>query len=322
MARALDILIASPHIGTSRQLLASVRDRVREGSSLANALRDGSGSVSEYEHSVLVAGEQSATVDDLLVRLATHLEEQERFNERVRSALIYPCIVVAMGLAVAVVMLGVLVPRTREMLLESGQPLPGVTTFAIALGNGVIQWGPLVALMLVLVIAAVCVRYARNTGFRQQWDKAMFRVPIWGRGYRLMICVRFARTLAVLLEGGVRLIEGLRLAGKATGSAWVSAEVDRQAEAVKHGAKLSDAVSKIPPLAESLPGWMQIGEESGNLAELMNHAGTRYSERWDRYLARALALLEPALMLAIGAFVLFITLAVLLPVISLTQTVG
>jgi general secretion pathway protein F len=168
----------------------------------------------------------------------------------------------------------------------------------------------------------VVARYRSNLEFRKLVDRSLFRIPLWGRGYGLVVRVRFARTLAVLLRGGVQLVDSVRLAGKATGSAWVSEEVDRQADAVQHGARLSDAVSQVEPLADSLPGWMQIGEESGNLADLMEHAGTRFAERWERFLSRSLALLEPALMLAIGAFVLLITLAVLLPVISLTQTLG
>jgi general secretion pathway protein F len=322
LSRALQILIASPQVGAVSQLLASVRDRIREGASLADSLRDASASVSAYEYSVLLAGERAATVDEILVRLADHLEEEEKFKERVRSALIYPCIVVAMGLAVAIVMLGVLVPRTQKMLLDSGQPLPGLTEFTIALGSATLHWGPVALIALLLAGGLLYWRLVRNADFRRRWDRALFRIPVWGRGYALLTCVRFSRTLSVLLNGGVQLIEGLRLAGKATGSSSLSWEVDQQADAVQHGAKLSDAISKVGPLAESLPGWIQIGEESGNLAELMEHAGTRYAERWERFIGRALALLEPVLILAIGVFVLFITLAVLLPVISLTQTIG
>ena len=322
LSRALEILIDSPHTRSARALLAGVRDRVREGVSLADAISEASQSVADYEQSVLVAGEASATIADVLERLADYLEEQDRLKERIRSALIYPSIVVALGLCVAGVMLGVLVPRARELLVESGQPLPVLTQWTIGFANGFYAWGPVLILVIILAAFVCRVQVKRNDRFRIRLDQFRFAWPLWGRGYVLLVCMRFSRTLAVLLQGGVSLLESVRLAGKATGSSWVSAMVDAQADAVRHGARLSQAIATIPPLADTLPGWVQIGEESGNVAGMMEHAGARYEERWERFLSRALVLLEPLLMLLIGAFVLIITLSLLLPIIAITKSVG
>lgn len=322
LSRALEILIDSPHARTTRALLAGVRDRVREGASLADAVSEASQSVAEYEQSVLVAGEASATIADVLERLADYLEEQDRLKERIRSALIYPAVVVALGLCVAGVMLGVLVPRARELLLDSGQPLPLLTQWTIGMANIFYAWGPVLIVMIIFVSLMCRFQVKRNERFRLRLDQFRFAWPLWGKGYVLLVCMRFSRTLAVLMKGGVSLIESVRLAGKATGSSWVNALVEEQADAVRHGARLSQAIATIPPLADTLPGWIQIGEESGNVAGMMEHAGARYEERWERFLARALVLLEPILMLLIGGFVLLVTLSLLLPIIAITRSVG
>ena len=138
----------------------------------------------------------------------------------------------------------------------------------------------------------------------------------------MLASLRFCRTLSVLLKGGVALIDGLVLAGRATGSPWVARIAAEEAETVRHGGRLSDAVARIPPLAESLPGWIRIGEASGGLAKLLDSAGQRYQVRWDRFITRCLSFLEPILIIAIGGFVLLVTLSVLLPVLQLSQAVG
>ncbi|NQT92115.1 MAG: type II secretion system F family protein [Lentisphaerae bacterium] len=143
-----------------------------------------------------------------------------------------------------------------------------------------------------------------------------------GGGYGILVGLRFSRTLSILLQGGVSAVEALALAGEATGSCWMSEIAASEAESVRHGSSLSEAVARIPPLADTLPGWIQVGEASGNLARLLESAGERYQVRWDRYISRSLSFLEPVLILAIGSFVLLITLAVLLPVLSLTQGIG
>ena len=322
LVRALDVLIDSPETGEPGLLLAGVRDRVREGAGLAAARSDASPSVSAFERAIVEAAEQSATVDVMLERLAEFLEEQEKLRERVQSALIYPSIVFTLGVCVAIVMLGLLLPRARDILVGGDAQLPALTAFMIALGRGVMRVGLPLAALAVVMGFALRRRIAVDTSAREWWGQQTFRLPVLGRGYRLLVNMRFARTLSILLDGGVPLIQAVALAGRATGNAWVARLAGEAAEAVRHGSSLSEAVRRVPPLAESLPAWIQTGEASGGLAKLLENAGVRYQHHWDRYVTRCLGVLEPVLILLIGGFVLLVTLSVLLPVMSLTQAVA
>jgi len=322
LVRALDMLIQSSRGQGSGALLAGVRDRVREGASLADALAASGRGLSGFEYAVLESGVRAGTLAGVLERLASFLEDQERLRERVQRALIYPAVVVAVGLCVALVMLGVLVPRTGRLLAESGKALPLLTRVMMGVSHVGLRAVPVLAVGVGMAIAYVRRRCRQDVTFRRRWDRALFRVPLWGRGYAQLVSLRFARTLALLLRGGVPLVEGISLAGLATGSAWVGQQAAEQAQAVRHGKRLSECLETISPLADLLPGWVRIGEESGDLAGLLEHAAGRCADRWDRYVSRALALLEPGLLLVVGVFVLLITLAVLLPVLSLTQTVS
>lgn len=319
LVKALDILVESPDTGDPRLCLAGVRDRVREGGSLADAVAEASPSVTGFEKAIIEAAERSATVTQMLERLAGFLEEQEAVRQQIQSALIYPSVVVAVGVCVAGLMLGLLIPRTRDLLDSGGVAMPGLTTFMIGFGRAAIRWAP--PLLVLVAAAAFGVRHQlkKDAGFRRSWDRYIFRLPVVGRGYRLLVNERFCRTIAILLEGGVSVLDGLVLAGRATGSAWVTELTAAQAEFVRHGDRLSDAVRRIPPLATFLPGWIRIGEAGGGMARLLDNAGRRYGAQRNRFVKLCLSFLEPTLILMIGGFVLLITVSILLPVLNLSR---
>ena len=321
LVQALQLLIETPELARVQALLAGVRDRVRDGSGLADAFLDGFPHFSTFEHAILVAAETSGTLQLMLARLGEFIEQRDLLRERIHSALIYPCIVVTVGVCVAILMLGFLLPRAQEMTSGVQVATPLLTRIVMVGGQVALQVGTVFALLALVSAFLVRRRLGSDPEYRSRFDRGSFRVPLWGRGYRLLVNVRFARTLSVLLRGGVSAIEGLRLAGRATGSAWIEELADREADAVQHGRSLSDAVAAIEPLAASLPGWIKVGEAGGSLADLLEKAATREENRWTRFVERSLKILEPALILLIGGLVLLITLAVLLPIFSLTQAV-
>ena len=322
LVRAMDVLIQSPETGESAVLLAGVRDNVKEGVSLADAFSRASESVTAFEKAIIGAAEKSATVEPMLERLAAFLDEQSKLRDRIQSALIYPAIILTAGICVAILMLGFLVPRAREILAGSNVPLPALTRYMIAFGGGLLKAGlPLMA-VVAAVVFALRRKLRQDEGFARRWNQRLFSLPLYGRGYTLLASLRFVRTLEIMIHGGVSLIDGLVFAGRATGSPWVTYLAETEAESVRHGSSLSDAVRRIPPLASSLPGWIRIGEASGGLERLLNSAGQRYQDHWDRFIGRCMSFLEPVLIFLIGGFVLLVTLSVLLPVLSLSQVIG
>lgn len=322
LVKALDMLIQSAELGDSRTLLAGVRDKVKDGARLADAMAAASPAVSSFEKSTMEAAERSATVDVMLERLAGFIEDQEDLKARIQHALIYPVIVVVVGICVAAVMVGLLIPKIRDMLLGSHMNLPWITRAVIFAGSMVSKLGLPVLLGAVALVWFMKNRYRTHEPTRLRWDLKFFRLPVMGEGYRLLVNLRFCRTLQVLINGGVSIVEGLSMAGRATGSPLVASLADSEAEKVRHGSSLSDAVRRIGPLSDSLPGWIQTGEASGSLEKLLAGAGDRYQIQWNRYIASRLALLEPALILTVALFVLIVVVAVLLPLISMTQSIG
>lgn len=323
LVHALEILMESPELEVSAALLARVRDQVKEGASLAEALSRAAPEIQAFEKAILEVGEKAGGLAGMLERVALFLDEQKQLRERVVSALIYPSIVMTFAVIVAVVMLGFVVPSAGALLAEqSKMPLPWLTRCLMGIGRALLWSLPVLIPAAMAGVAYVRARCRRDAGFHQRLDRLRFRLPLVGQGYRLVVNLRCARTLAILLRGGVGIVEALPLAGRSTGSVWVAALTEAEAETVRHGSSLADAVRRVPPLSVSLPAWIQAGEASGALQKLLDTAGDAFQNRWSRFVARTLSWLEPLLILLIGIFVLLVTLSVLLPILSMNKLLG
>jgi general secretion pathway protein F len=321
LAQALDLLVQSPETGEDRSILAAIHDRIREGVPLAEALRAAGRQVSSFEAAVVDVGERTGELDTVLERLAEFLEEQQGIRERIVTAMIYPTLVIVLALGIGLAVLGIMVPRIGAVLLEADMQLPTITIVMLGLARGVARFALPGLAAAGLVGWLVVRRWRAEPGMRSRIDRWLFRLPWIGRTYAALVALRFSRTLALLLRGGVPLVEGLPLAGRATGSPWLEDNLDVETEAVRHGRSLADALRNVESLRAGLPGWVEAGETSGDLSGLLEHAGQRYQRYWDRQISRMLALLEPVLVLIIGVFVLFVALAILLPILSMNQQI-
>lgn len=316
---ALDLLLETPEQERQAGRIALLRDRIREGQTLARGLTEASHQVSTFERAAVEAGERSGHLDTTLEQLADYLESQARLREGLTSALLYPALVIVLAFVVAVGLLGFVMPMLSGLFKDSGVALPLLTRVLLAASRGLPVLLP--ALVVVLFLGGWGWRRAwRDPEFRMRWLRRLDRIPLYRTGARTLSSLRFARTLVLLLRGGVSAVDALDLAGQATGNAWVEDMIRQQAEAVRHGTSLSQAIRAVSPL-ESLSGWIKAGEASGDLTALLDKAADRLQQRWQTYLARTMSLLEPALILLVGAFVLMVALAILLPVLSLNQAV-
>ena len=322
LAKAFDMLIDSPDIGNNRIILGNVRDQIKEGSNLASAFSKASKSFKPFELAVIESAEETGSLDLMFNNLATFLEEKDVLQDKIKMAMIYPSIIMFVGVCVAIIMLVFLLPNTAEIIGETTEKLPAITNIMMNIGTLVTQWG---IPFLVLIIGGIFFlrqSLKNNQQFKLKFERNKFKIPIFGKAVTILANLRFASTMSMLLSGGVSVLTAFKLSGKVTGNQWLALMAEQQALTVEHGGKLSDSVRQIAPLAESLPSWIQVGEATGELPEMFQSAAERYSRKWDKYISRLLNLMEPVLILTIGAFVLLIVLAVLLPILSLTKSIG
>lgn len=320
LEQALEILSERAGAGGG-DVLPDVRDRIREGVAFSEALAARIPEVRGREEAVLAAGEASGGLDRVTEELAETLEEESALAEEVRSALTYPAVVCALAVVVLGVMVGVLLPVYERLLSGLDRDLPALTRGILALGRGARHPVGWVGLGVGTALAGFGVHRARRRP-GGVFPRYRFEAPVAGGLFRSLARTRFARTLALLLEGGVGLPEALRTAGRATGSTWLGTWCLEAAERVSHGERLAAILGRAPVLGEELPGWVRAGESSGNLAPLLRHAARASQREWERRMRRAMGLLEPLLILLVGGLILLVALAVLLPMLRLNQGLG
>ncbi len=288
--------------------LADVRRAVRAGDGLAAALAPHAPVLGPLAVAMLGAGERSGALAAAAARLADHLDEGAELRAQVRAALLYPALMaVVAGVGVTVLLL-VVVPRFVAMLDEVGGTLPTSTRVLVAasrvLVGGWWAW-PLLAVAAVAGARA----WLADAGRRARLHAARLTVPVVGPLEQRWAAARVARTLALLLAGGERLVPALRVAADASPNLAVAAGVSRAADQVSAGERLAPALAGVlPPLAVQL---LAAGEEAGGLAPMAARVADVYEGEVRRALRAAVALLEPVLIVLFGLIVGFVALALL-----------
>lgn len=320
LAGALDLMTRTPGPSGRSVAVAAIRDRIREGSPLARAMGSLDAGVHQAEIAFIAAGEKTGELEWTLKSISEFMEADAKVRQRLATALVYPAIIVCLAVAVAVGLLGFTVPRLTQVLsADMNVSLPLVTRATMAAGRAMVRFGPC-ALALAAAAAVAAARIlSRRPDYRVALDKWIYGLPLVGHGYAVLSAMRFARTMALMARGGVPLVESVDLAGQATGSAYIRLQAGREAEAIRNGASLSEAVGRIPPLAPILAGIIQIGENSGALAQVLAGAADRCQNEWDQRLSRVMAWFEPLLILLVGLFVLAVVLSILLPILNLNR---
>lgn len=320
ISAALEVIIRSPDLSVTRTAIARIRDKIREGVPLADAISTAGRNIHPAETAFITAGEKSGELEWALKNLADFMNEEAKLRERVGTALIYPAIIIALAMAIAVGLLGFAMPRLTQVLsVEMKVSLPLVTKIMIFLGAMTVKLGPAI-LVAAGALSFLCWRaLSRRIDYRIALDRKIFATPIIGKCYSILTALRFARTLALLLHGGVPLVESINLAGKSTGSCAVVFQTSREAEAVKNGSSLSEAVARIYPLGSQLAGVIEVGENTGALEQVLKSAEERFQNQWEKQLARIMAWFEPALILIVGLFVLLVVISILLPILTLNR---
>lgn len=320
LTAALEVIIHSPELTATRSKIAEIRDKIREGASLAGAISATGRGIHPAEASFIAAGEKSGELEWALKNMADFMDEETKLRQRILTALIYPAIIICLAVAIAIGLLGFTVPRLTQVLSsEMNISLPLITRVMISLGKAFVRFGPFLLVAVIALAFAAQRIISGRTEYRIALDRKIFVLPVIGKCYTTLAALRFARTLALLLHGGVPLVESVNLAGQSTGSCSIQDQSVREAEAIRNGASLSEAVARIFPLGPLLTGIIQIGENSGTLEQVLKSAETRYQNQWEQRLAGIMAWFEPALILFVGGFVLLVVVSILLPILTLNS---
>lgn len=303
------------------EALSRVRERLAEGSSLHAALGEHPAVFSDLYVNMVRAGETSGTLDVVLGRLADFLEKQTELASKVRGAMIYPAIMFLVGAAVLAFMMTFVIPRVSDIFETSGKALPLVTVILVGASDFLRQN---FALLLLLSAAALFAagRYVRTPGGRRFADRALLRIPVLGKVFSKVTVARFTRTLSTLLSGGIPLLDSIEVSGAVLGNSFYSDRLGEVRARVAEGAALGSCLAAtgiFPPLMVRM---VSVGEEAGEMETMLSKVADMYDSQVDSTLSALTSLLEPVMILVMGAVMGFMVFAILLPVLNLTSTIG
>lgn len=298
-------------------LLQALHNAIEQGSSLSDSLRQHPRYFDSLFCNLVMAGEQSGTLDTLLDRLATHQEALHTLRQKLRNALIYPMIVVLIATIVTAVLLGVVIPKFQTLFQSLGAPLPWFTQQIINLSHSLQSQGLVLLLAIVALIIACHQAKRRIPSFSEQIDAWVLRLPGLGMLLRKAIIARCTRTLATTFNAGLPLMQALSIAASiAQHSQYRNALLSAQT-AISRGATLNTALAAtecFPPLVIQL---IAIGESSGTLDTMLAKIASLYEADVTQAIDNLHRLLEPVLMVFLGVVVGGLVLAMYWPVFSM-----
>ncbi|MDJ0739721.1 MAG: type II secretion system F family protein [Gammaproteobacteria bacterium] len=316
--RALGMLAETVNHGEMTAVVADLQSNVRQGATLADALAGHDQVFSRFYINLVRAGESGGALETVLLRLAEHLEQAKETRESIMAAMIYPVILMLVAVGAVVLLLTYVVPQFAQLFKDVGEALPLPTQIVIAAGDFMQQY----AWMLLLAVIGVgyLVRAAwRRPPARRRMESLLLRLPLLGDLLIKADTARFARTLGTLLDNGVVLLNAVAIAREVVANRVLADRLAVVADKVKAGGRFSDELGDGDVLPRFAVQMILVGEESGELTSMLFRVADAYERNLRSALKRALALLEPALILTLGVVVAGIVMSILVAILGVNQ---
>ena len=320
LERALTALADEAEEQRQRDLVAHLRSEVNGGATFARALGSVPREFDDVYRAVVAAGEQSGALGRVLERLADDLEERQALKGKLIGAMLYPVIVSIIAVIIVTFLVTYVVPQVASVFASGKHALPFLTVAMLASSAIVRQWGLLVAAALVLGFFLFSAAL-RQPAFRLRFDAAFLNAPLAGRLMRGYNAARFAGTLAMLAGAGVPILKALQAAAETLSNHALRADAMEALVQVREGAPLASALAAHKRFPGLLAMFARLGEQTGQLPVMLDRAARQLSNEVQRRAFALATLLEPLLIVAMGAVVMLIVLSVLLPIIQLNSFV-
>lgn len=318
---SLAALIEQTENEASKKVWVNVRDRVKEGSSFADALTQHPKIFSTLYSQMVRAGEASGTLDRILNRLADYLENQLRLRGKIFSAMTYPILMMVVSILILLFLIAYVVPQVTSIFADLDQALPLPTVILLSISDFIQNYGFLMLIIIGIGLFFIK-RHITTSKGREQYDRISLNAPIFGRLTKMVAISRFTKTLSTLLVSGVQLLNALEIVEKIVGNKVLENTIREARGNIREGESIADPLKRsglFPPLVTHM---IAIGEKSGELERMLQKVSEAYDNEVDTVVSGMTSLLGPIMILGMGFAILFIVLAILLPIFEVSQMVG
>jgi len=316
----LGVLMDQSEKKTIKSLLADIREAIRGGASYSAVLERYPKDFSPIYVHMVRAGESSGALDQILFRLAEFLEKQLALKNKVTNAILYPAIMLVVGTIILFFLVTFVVPKITAVFLHSKQALPWPTTFLMEVSQFCADYW--MGMLGILLGSIWMIRRAfRTEPGRLLRDRMVLKIPLIGQVARMVSISRLSSTLATMLSSGVQLLDALDVSKRVMNNRVLEGAVEDARQNIKEGETIAEPLKRsgeFPPLVTHMIG---VGEKSGEMEEMLRRIGQIFDGEVDRVITRFTSLLEPVMIVVMGVIVLFIVVAILLPIFEMGQMV-
>ena len=321
LVQSLDILTEQIENLTFRKIVSRVRDEVETGNSLSGALGKHPRVFSPLYLSMVRAGESSGMLDDILDRLATYLEKSAALQRKVKSALVYPAVVVTMAVLITGFLILKVIPTFKGIFETLGGELPLPTQILIAVSDIARRFFLLGAAALFFLVILLNV-YTRTERGRWQRDAFLMHLLIIGPLFQKATIAKFARTLSTLVKSGVPILASLEIVSKTAGNKVIEKAVDEARVSIREGEMIAPPLSKSGAFPPMVVRMIAVGEETGEMEKMLSKVADFYEEQVDAAVSALTSIIEPLIIAFLGIVVGGIVVAMFLPIFKLTEIIG
>lgn len=321
MVACLNVLIEQTYNPKLKKALQEIYKKVQEGETLSKSMSEYSGVFPTMMVSMVEAGEVGGVLDIVLNRLATHFEKEHKLNEKVKSAMTYPAVVIFMAISAVVFILTFVLPTFTKMFSDMKIELPLLTRVLLKLSDILQQYG---LFLLIVIIVAVYgfILASRQEKFKKVMDQIVLTLPVFGMLWRKIAIARFSRTLSTLVRGGVPLITAIDVVKKSTANTQMISSLTSAQASIREGLGLSTPLGSSSLFTPMVIQMVSIGEETGELDKMLEKVADFYESDVDDIVGRLSSMLEPVLIGFLGVIIGLIVIAVVMPMFDAVTAVG
>jgi type IV pilus assembly protein PilC len=321
LVQCLEILGSQQGNAEFKRIITTIRQDVEGGSTFADALKKHPQVFDDLFVNLVAAGELGGVLDIILNRLAVHMEKSEAIKGKVKSAMVYPIIVICVAVVVVAVLMIFVIPTFSEMFTAFGGTLPAPTQMVISMSNFFRGYWWVMIIIIVALVAVI--RYAMKVPkARYQIDRIFLKLPLFGPLLRKVAVAKFSRTLSTMISSGVPIMDGLEITSKSSGNMVIEEGIRNVRQAISEGKPMADPLEATGLFPGMVVQMVSVGEATGALDNMLSKIADFYDEEVDSAVSALTASLEPMLMVFLGGTIGFLVVAMYLPIFKMGAVVG
>lgn len=301
-------------------IISGIREKVREGSSFAEALKGYPKHFSGLYVNMIMAGEASGALDAVLMRLADFLDNQIKMRNRIRTILAYPLLMTVVGIGVLSFIFIYVLPKVTRVFEDMRQTLPLLTRVLISLSNLMRGYWWLIILLIAGAVFYIRRRLRTPEGM-MRFDGLIIRLPVFGKLFRMIAVSRFTRTLGTLLKNGVPAILSFDIVKNVVNNMVIAKAIEDARESIREGESIAEPLKRSGLFPSVVTHMIAVGEKSGELEEMLLKVSDAYDNEVETSIMRMTSLLEPAIIIVMGLIVAIIVIAILLPILEMSTVI-